>query len=90
MDERSVPQTQSNPPQSNGHSPPPDDEQARPDVCLTDAEWQEISDCCMALSAALFCCHGLEGDEPAELVKSVYYRFEASLTRVRHRVWPSA
>ncbi len=63
--------------------------ESSPDVVLTDAEWQEVSDCGMALHAAIYCCDGLEGDEPAELVKSVQIRFEAALTKIRKRLWPS-
>ena len=57
------------------------------EVCLTDAEWQEISDCSHALYASIHCCQGLEGDEPAELVKSVQMRLERAVASIGQRIF---
>ncbi len=78
MPEKSVPQSDP--------SPPPD-KPAPSEVCLTEEEWQEISDCSHALYASIHCCQGLEGDEPAELVKSVQMRLERAVASIGQRIF---
>ncbi len=81
MPAKSVPQSDPSPPPGNGKPPHPYE------VCLTNEEWQEISDCSHALYAAIHCCQGLEGDEPAELVKSVQMRFERAVASIGQRIF---
>ena len=81
MPEKSVPQSDPSPPPGNGKPPQPTE------VCLTGAEWQEISDCSHALYASIHCCHGLEGDEPAELVKCVQMRLERAVASIGQRIF---
>ncbi|MEE8586569.1 MAG: hypothetical protein V3T83_17140 [Acidobacteriota bacterium] len=80
MTERSLPQ-------SDQSSPPDDGKPTPSEVCLTEEEWQEISDCSHALYASIHCCQGLEGDEPAELVKSVQMRLECAVARIGQRIF---
>ena len=68
-------------------TPPTGTEWAPPKICQTEKEWQEISDCSHALYASIHCCQGLEGDEPAELVKSVQMRLERAVASIGQRIF---
>ncbi len=81
MPERSLPQS------GPFTTPPCGSEEKPPEVCLTEEEWQEISDCSHALYASIHCCQGLEGDEPAELVMSVQMRLERAVASIGQRIF---
>ncbi len=83
MVDRSVSQTQSDPP-----SPPPDGNPAPPPdgVLLTNAEWDEATDIDMAFHAALRC--EVDVQHQLELIKSVQVRYAQFINRVSNRLHP--
>lgn len=57
------------------------------EICLHPKEWEEVCGCSMALYAAIHNCEGLQGDESAELVKSVQMRLASAVHRVEVRLF---
>ena len=57
-------------------------------IVLSLEEWTEIEDSVIALSAALRCGAGQEGEE-SELLKAVLKRFEHALSPIRGRYDPN-